>query len=284
MLTRIVAKLSGLPRVTVHPVFLAYLTVLFFCGAERTAFLSVGVVLLHEVGHFVVAKKVGIKLSDVVLYPYGAVMDTDCDTSEPGSWKVAVAGPLVNLALALLGLLVMLLGGGEVAVDFVNANLTVCLFNLLPVYPLDGGRAILARSKRPLRTIKILRLAGIAVASILLLLFALSIIFGLNLTFGVMSVFLFIGAMAGVEREMGGRVAKLLLSRDKNYREGVPVVSYACSETTPVHKVLAKLSPHRVTEIVVMAENGTKKSVSEEEFLNFARESAPDSTLKDMIK
>ena len=283
MLTKIIAKLSGLPRVTVHPVFLAYLTVLFFCGAERTAFLLVGVVLLHEVGHFVVAKKVGIKLSDVVLYPYGAVMDTDCDASEPGSWKVAVAGPLVNLALALLGVVVVLIGGGEMAVDFVNANLTVCLFNLLPVYPLDGGRAILARSKKPLRTIKVLRLAGVVVASILMLLFALSLVFGLNLTFGVMSVFLFIGAIAGVEREMGGRVAKLLLSRDKNYREGVPVVTYACGEETPVHKVLAKLSPHRVTEIVVIGKNGGKKSVSEEDFLEFARESAPDSTLKDMI-
>lgn len=283
MIAKIVAKLSGLPRVTVHPVFLAYLTVLFFCGAERTAFLLVGVVLLHEVGHFAVAKKVGIKLSDVVLYPYGAVMDTDCDSSEPGSWKVAIAGPLVNLALALLGLLVMLVGGGEMAIDFVNANLTVCIFNLLPVYPLDGGRAILARSKKPLRTIKILRLAGVVVASLLLLLFALSIVFGLNLTFGVMSVFLFIGAIAGVEREMGGRVAKLLLSRDKNYRDGVPVVTYACNDSTPVHKVLSKLSPNRVTEIIVVGERGEKRVVNEEDFLNFARESAPDSTLKDML-
>lgn len=284
MFARIVAKLSGLPRVTVHPVFLAYLTVLFFCGAERAAFLSVGVVLLHEVGHFAVARRVGIKLSDVVLYPYGAVMDTDFDTSEPDSWKVAIAGPLVNLVLALLGLVVMLAGGGEVAVDFVNANLTVCLFNLLPVYPLDGGRFILSRSKRPLRTVKILRFAGIAVSALLLVLFALSIVFGLNLTFGVMSVFLFIGAIAGVEREMGGRVARLLLSRDKNYREGVPVVRYACSDSTPVYKVLAKLSPHRVTEIEVVLKNGEKRSVREEDFLVFARESAPDSTLKDMLK
>ena len=284
MLTKIVAKLSGLPRVTVHPVFLAYLTVLFFCGAERQAFLSVGVVLLHEVGHFVVAKKVGIKLSDVVLYPYGAVMETDCDTSEPGLWKVAIAGPLVNLALALLGLLVAFAGGGALAIDFVNANLTVCLFNLLPVYPLDGGRAVLAWSKKPLRTIKILRIAGIAVASILFLLFALSIVFGLNLTFGVMSVFLFIGAIAGVEREMGGRVAKLLLSRSKNYGDGVPVVTYACSETTPVHKVLQKLSPNRVTEIVIIGEDGKKRSLSEEDFLLFARTSPVGATLKDMEK
>ena len=208
MFAKIIAKLSGLPRITVHPLFLGYLTVLFFCGAEREAFLSVGVVLLHEVGHIVVAKKVGIRLSDVVLYPYGAVMDTDYDTSESGSWKVAIAGPIVNAILALVGVLLLFAGGGQMAVDFVNANLTVCIFNLLPVYPLDGGRAILSLSKKPLKTIKWLRLAGVVVASILFAVFCLSVAFGLNLTFGVMSVFLFVGAVTGVEKEMGGRVAK----------------------------------------------------------------------------
>ena len=283
MLAKIVAKLSGLPRVTVHPAFLAYLTVLFFCGAERQAFLSVGVVLLHEVGHFVVAKKVGVKLSDIVLYPYGAVMDTTCDASEKDMWKVALGGPCVNLILAGIGLCLMLVGKSPMVVDFVNANLSVCLFNLLPVYPLDGGRAILGVSKKPLRTIKWLRLAGIVVASLLMLAFAFSIVFGLNLTFGVMSVFLFIGALSGIEKEMGGRVAKLLLARQKNYTDGVPVVTYACSEATPIHKVLSKLSPLRETEIQVLSQDGSKRMVKEQEFLDFARLAQPNATLKDML-
>lgn len=282
MFTKIIAKLSGLPRVTVHPLFLGYLTVLFFCGAEREAFLSVGVVLLHEVGHFVAARKLGIKLSDVTLYPYGAVMDNDYDTSDKNMWKVALAGPVVNLALALVGVCLILAGVRELAVDFVNANLTVCIFNLLPVYPLDGGRAILAKSKKPLRTIKLLRLFGVVVAGLLFVVFCLSIAFGLNLTFGVMSVFLFIGAITGVEREMGSRVAKILLTREKNYREGVPVVKIAVDDTTPVHKVLQKLSPNRLTEIEVMGKDGKKSILTEEEFLDFARSSGPQTTLKDM--
>ena len=283
MFAKIVAKLSGLPRVTVHPAFLAYLTVLFFCGAERQAFLSVGVVLLHEVGHFVVAKKVGIKLSDIVLYPYGAVTETNCDARHKDMWKVALGGPCVNLVLAGVGFCLALVGKSPMVVDFINANLSVCLFNLLPVYPLDGGRVILGLSKKPLRTIKWLRLLGIVVASLLMLAFAFSIVFGLNLTFGVMSVFLFIGALSGIEKEMGGKVAKLLLSRQKNYAEGVPVVSYVCSETTPIHKVLSKLSPTRETEIQVLTDDGKKQTVKEEEFLLFARNSPPNATLKDML-
>ena len=282
MFAKIVAKLSGLPRVTVHPLFLGYLTVLFFCGAEREAFLSVGVVLLHEVGHFVVARKLGIRLSDVTLYPYGAVMDNDYDTSDKNMWKVAIAGPMVNLALALVGVCLMLAGVSELVVDFINANLSVCIFNLLPVYPLDGSRIIIALSKKPLRTIKLLRLAGVVVAGLLFVIFCLSIAFGLNLTFGVMSVFLFVGAITGVEREMGSRVAKILLSREKNYREGVPVVKIAVDGTTPVHKVLQKLSPNRLTEIEVVKKSGEKVTLTEEEFLEFARSSDHQTTLEDM--
>lgn len=282
MILRALSKIGNyLPKVTLHPLFLSYLAVLFFCGNERGALLSLGVVLLHECAHFAVAKKVGITLSDVVLYPFGAVM-VDEEGCSRDSWKVAIAGPAVNLLLAVVGALVLFLHKSVLVAEFINANLTVGLFNLLPVYPLDGGRIMIALSKKPVRTTRALRISGVVISVLLFLSFALSLFGKVNFSLGIMSVFLLLGAVTGYEREMSARIAKILLSRQKDYAKGLPVVKLACSAKMKTHKVLSRLSPYRVTEIEVVYPNGRVKEVSEGDFLIFASTAEPDTPIGEL--
>jgi stage IV sporulation protein FB len=91
---------------------------------------------------------------DITLWPLGGMARMSAIPESPGiEARIAVAGPAVNLALFLLGLLLALLDGRLVALPplvsewvrwFLAANLVMALFNLLPAFPMDGGRILRA--------------------------------------------------------------------------------------------------------------------------------------------
>ena len=118
-------------------------------------------ILLHELGHAVVAIRNGISIAGIDLWLFGGVAKMSRDTQSPGvEFNVAVAGPVVTLviAIACAGLGVLIAGaddfGRTAAFDAegtaggVNAmlaflmsiNLVLLIFNLIPAFPLDGGR------------------------------------------------------------------------------------------------------------------------------------------------
>src|SRR5208337_2939543 len=123
-----------------------------------------GSVVLHELGHALVARGSGISAKGIILLPIGGI--TILDEAHPNpdpanAWKrdirVAAAGPLVNLCIAGLSALILLatvpglsltarplLHSTALLRSIVWANLYLGLFNLLPAYPMDGGRVLRA--------------------------------------------------------------------------------------------------------------------------------------------
>jgi Zn-dependent protease len=118
-------------------------------------------IVLHELGHALAARREGIEVKGIDLFLFGGVMKMSRETDTPGAeFRVAVAGPLVTLAIMLLaaGAAVLLAGGDsfwdaarlsaaadaspvEVVVSLmVSMNLVLLIFNLVPAFPLDGGR------------------------------------------------------------------------------------------------------------------------------------------------
>jgi Zn-dependent protease/CBS domain-containing protein len=132
-------------------------------------------VVLHELGHAVVSTHAGIPAKAIILLPIGGVtlLDETQQPLEPGAnaWKrdirIALAGPLVNLVIALVAGGVILAAAPEIQLwarpyvhssnlprSLVWSNLGLALFNLLPAYPMDGGRvlrALFSRSMDPVR-------------------------------------------------------------------------------------------------------------------------------------
>ena len=132
-----------------------------FAVAVAAAVLFFGSILLHELGHAVAARREGIEVSGIELFLFGGVMKMSRDTDSPGAeFRVAAAGPLVTLLIVLLGgLLSMVLWGSDRLFDSVRLtgdqtedipivllsmlfgfNLLLLGFNLIPAFPLDGGR------------------------------------------------------------------------------------------------------------------------------------------------
>jgi Zn-dependent protease len=141
-------------------------------------------IALHEVGHALAAAAYGIRTRDITLYPIGGVASLEGMPRKPmHEVAVALAGPAVNVVIAaglFLGVLV-----GDLALpwvstpDFVEAflgelflaNVVLCVFNLLPCFPMDGGRvlrALLATRMPRVRATEIAVKVGTVVAVLML--------------------------------------------------------------------------------------------------------------------
>ncbi len=147
----------GIP-IKIHWTFIAMvLWLMYFLDVQPAQFLAyvtvlAGCVLLHEIGHSLVAKHYGIHIIDITLWPLGGMArmhEIPEDSKIEG--LVAVAGPAVNFALALLGGLAAIvseLAGLWALRDplafFIAGNLMLGAFNLLPAFPMDGGRVLRA--------------------------------------------------------------------------------------------------------------------------------------------
>ena len=110
------------------------------------ALLLFGSVVLHELGHSIVARSQGIKVNSITLFLFGGIAAIEEESKTPGeALQVAIAGPSVSIALfVLLMLLSYILPTSSLASlmmgDLARINLILALFNLIPGLPLDGGQ------------------------------------------------------------------------------------------------------------------------------------------------
>jgi Zn-dependent protease len=133
-------------------------------GMVATLLLFV-VVILHELGHSVVAQYYGIEVEQIVLLPIGGVAQLNHIPEKPvQEFAIAIAGPAVNFALALIFGLIAFLAGISLSLDRLpslllgldrmsllalfgyvfSSNLLLAVFNLIPAFPMDGGRVLRA--------------------------------------------------------------------------------------------------------------------------------------------
>ncbi|WP_414542254.1 site-2 protease family protein [Nostoc sp. CCY0012] len=107
-------------------------------------------VLLHELGHSLAARSQGIKVNSITLFLFGGIAAIEEESKTPGkAFQVAIAGPLVSIALFLLLSLANNITPdaspiSEMVTDLARINLVVALFNLIPGLPLDGGQVLKA--------------------------------------------------------------------------------------------------------------------------------------------
>jgi Zn-dependent protease len=136
-----------------------------FALAVISAVAFFGSIVLHELGHAMVALRNGIGISSIQLWIFGGVARMDRESDSPATeFKVAIAGPLVTLAIVLVLTVIGLVAAGPeefrkamlvesnagtsgvlaMVAWLASINFLVLAFNLLPAFPMDGGRVVRA--------------------------------------------------------------------------------------------------------------------------------------------
>jgi Zn-dependent protease len=163
-------------------------------------------VLLHELGHAAMARRFGVRTREIVLYPIGGVARLE---SMPGGWAellIALAGPAVNVVLAagcaaaLIALHVphvfqpaKLLQNTGLVQKLLTVNIALVLFNMIPAFPMDGGRvlrALLALGLGQQRATRIAAFIGQTIAAF----FVIGGIVQGNFFLAFIGLFVFLGA------------------------------------------------------------------------------------------
>jgi Zn-dependent protease/CBS domain-containing protein len=216
-----IGKFSGI-EVRVHWTFLLLLAFFAFTGYQASGSLLGALtatavivalficVLLHEFGHSLVAQRLGLEIHSITLLPIGGVSNLESLPEKPSDeLKITLAGPLVNVVLAPIffgvGLLLgaapripadLFTGIGSVGQFFFYLgyiNVVLAVFNLIPAFPLDGGRilrALLATRLGALRATEISSIVGQVIAAAFFLIGLL----GGNILLALVAVFIFFGA------------------------------------------------------------------------------------------
>ncbi|HEU5042345.1 MAG TPA: site-2 protease family protein [Gemmatimonadales bacterium] len=177
-----IGRIAG-TAIKVHLTFLVLLAYLAFAGyqeggsegamAAAVMLLALfGCVLLHEFGHILTARRFGVRTPDVILLPIGGVARLERIPSVPmQEFLIAIAGPIVTLAIAGILYGVLSAGGapprigrleaGDGILEFLfSANVWLLGFNLIPAFPMDGGRVLRALLASRLGLVRGTRLAA----------------------------------------------------------------------------------------------------------------------------
>ena len=102
-------------------------------------------VLAHEFGHIVMARRYGIKCPKVILCALGGMAVMENEPRRPGAeFAIAFAGPAVNIVFIGISLMSVRLLPPVVLIPFILVNGLIAGFNLIPAYPMDGGRLLRA--------------------------------------------------------------------------------------------------------------------------------------------
>jgi Zn-dependent protease len=165
-----VARVVGIP-IRLHWSFLGLMAVFLVASfwtqgaaalAETAALMVAlfGSVVLHELGHALSARAFGVQTAHITLYPFGGVAAITGLPSKP--WQelvIAVAGPAVNFAIFGVVGLGYAATGYEPLMYLSGLNLLMGVFNLIPAFPMDGGRVLRAALAGPMGYVPASRLA-----------------------------------------------------------------------------------------------------------------------------
>lgn len=174
-----------------------------------------GCVILHEYGHALMARRFNIPTLDITMYPIGGVARLKGMPEKPREeFLIAIAGPAVNVAIALILYVLNSAQGRPMSLFAVLGphtsvlgmlmwiNIAMAGFNMLPAFPMDGGRvlrALLSSKIGHARGTQIAGMVGMGMA----VLFGIIGLINLNFVLVFIAVFVFLGAKYEVQQVVG---------------------------------------------------------------------------------
>jgi len=252
-------------RYKLNPFFIVVLLLLPLTGRGLETVMVLVIVLIHETSHTVVAQGLGVPVKDIEVFPFGGVARTEglLEIDPRVEKKIAWAGPLTNFILAGLAMSFYVnhwyWGWWDegMVLFFIQANLVIAIFNLVPALPLDGGRifrALLCERYNYRVATEIAVRTGKVLA---VMVFVTGVIwwwFGhFNLTFVAAGIFIFLAASR--EKHLAAYTfLRSLGNKDREiiHKGGLRGEQIVVSEEASILEVLRLFTPNRYHLVKVM--------------------------------
>ena len=267
-------------KIGLHPIFLVLGIFLIALGHAVVFFNYLLAVVLHEMAHSFTAKKLGYTLNKFFLMPYGAGISFKQDfLCEKDEIIIASAGPICSFSLAIF-FMAMWWAFPQTFVYteiFVWANIITGAINLLPAYPLDGGRiltSILSLKFQNRKTaLKICFIFNYIFSGIFLLLFLLNPL--QHTTFLMFAIFVFLGAfdfkLSGSYELQNFAFFEGSLHTQKN----IKINQFAISSSEQIFKISRHLKKNQLNLMYVVFEDNSVKILSQTAILNLFAKFSP---------
>lgn len=241
----------------------------FFFNYGVTIMSYLTAMIYHELAHSVTAERRGYKLNKFKLMPYGASVSGDYYCVKPNDeFFIALAGPLSNFAVAIIGWAMW--WQFPVIYPFteplVMSSLFLGLTNLLPVFPLDGGRMLLAllnkkfsqkTSYRAVKIISIITGAVFAAVSIVMM------FFGGNFSYITLTVFMLVSAVLPDDEVKYQRLYSMAYSSERLKRGLTVKEIMVCDEKTLLDLSKMLSGSHYTRFLIVSGDFKQYKTITE---------------------
>lgn len=246
-------------KFTIHPLFFIFGLYFALTGKVFSFIIFTISAVIHELGHSFASARRGYTLNRVVLMPYGAVIGGDTEgLSYKDEAVISAAGPMTNGAIALffVALWWFVPDIYPYTETVVTANASLAIINLLPCYPLDGGRflcATLSLFMKRKKAVLLTRIFGVFLAACLLALFIVSCFFTVNFTVLFFSLFMFAGAL---DKSKQNRYVKAFENYAASVKRAAEVKTYVLPYTAKVKSLYPIIDGNYYYRIIVSGEDG----------------------------
>ena len=269
----------------IHPSFILLFLWFIIFLSFYDFLMFVGVVLTHELGHALQAKRLGYKLDSFFIAPYGVKLNyKDKCFDSKDEIKIALAGPMVNLVLAILAVSLWWIAPVTYVYldEFVLQSIMLCLVNLLPCYPLDGGRIFvcLMSGKMPRKkAVKISCQLNYVFSAILFIIFIATCFYNFNPSICLFAVFLILGS---IDSKFESRYVSLFFKRKiKNFSR----VSMLCvDDNVTISSLLKHIEPNKHTIFAISRQGKRTHLIDEEDIKALAIKYPITDKIKDVIR
>ena len=276
-------------KIKLHPLFVLYIFFLIIIKQYESISVYLFVVFLHEFGHYIVAKKLGYKVDKMMLMPYGVCLNYNTNFfSFSDEILIAISGPFVNFMLTTICFamwwvfpIVM-----QYTQLFCYCNFILFFFNLLPCYPLDGGRVlcgIIAKKYDRKTALKIVLILNIGISVVLFLTFIIGIFFKvINTNLAIISMFLFVGILEP-KKSTSYNYLTVNINRKNVLNKAKEIKFTLVKSGERLYKIIAKMSKFKFNIFYVIFPDEKIKILTELALEKLALKYSPLSTLDEIF-
>ena len=276
-------------RIYISPITFVMAVVFVAIGMAYEFACCFTAVVLHEFAHAKLAKRLGYELNEIKIMPYGAALCGNVDITPKHEISIAAIGPIFNLVLATVFAAMWWLIPVSYAFTgtFCMCNMYIGLFNLLPVYPLDGGRiafALLSAKLKRQKAYLVMRIISLVMGLVAIALFCVSAVYALNPCFLSVGLFMTVSALIPDAR---ARYRALFSLSERRSRMKKPIEVKICAVTadTPSVELCSHLDPDRFC-IFRIYDDGMNAvgEIDEISLVEFVKQNGYDKSISDVMR